>query len=91
MKTSKEITDELGIDARHYREGKQSCKCPKCSHTRKKKNARCLAVNIDQEGVRWFCHHCNDMGGVYYHSEKKFEKVVQRKTLGVSDMRRLRT
>lgn len=34
--------------------------CPECSHSRKKKNAKCLDVNIDKEV--WLCHHCGWSG-----------------------------
>lgn len=36
--------------------------CPQCSHTRKKKRAKCLSANID-EGV-WVCHHCGWAGSL---------------------------
>lgn len=36
--------------------------CPACSATRKKKNAKCLSVNLDK-GV-WLCHHCGWKGGL---------------------------
>lgn len=37
--------------------------CPQCSPTRKKKkNAKCLSVNLDK-GC-WFCNHCGWAGGL---------------------------
>jgi twinkle protein len=30
--------------------------CPQCSHERRKKTEKCLAVNIIEK--TWFCHHC---------------------------------
>lgn len=36
--------------------------CPKCSHDRKKKTAKCLGVNLDK-GI-WHCSHCNWSGGL---------------------------
>lgn len=36
--------------------------CPECSHTRKKKHARCLSVNVEK-GV-WSCAHCGWSGGL---------------------------
>ena len=36
--------------------------CPQCSHTRKKKNARCLSVNTVKQ--TWYCHHCDWRGGL---------------------------
>tara|TARA_R110000822_G_scaffold19866_4_gene64450 strand:+ start:1483 stop:1761 length:279 start_codon:yes stop_codon:yes gene_type:complete len=90
MKNANQILSELKIDARKFHDGSQSCKCPKCSHTRKKKNARCLKVIIDNEGVRWFCHHCNDFGGEYYDSGKEFKTPITRKVLSMSNIRGLR-
>lgn len=42
--------------------GETTTTCPQCSHSRKKKNAKCLSVNLD-EGV-WYCHHCGWSGSV---------------------------
>lgn len=42
--------------------GEQDTICPQCSHTRKKKNDRCLSVNVDAGS--WFCHHCSWSGGL---------------------------
>jgi len=36
--------------------------CPKCSHDRKKKNTKCLGVNLDK-GI-WHCNHCNWSGSL---------------------------
>ncbi|NCC53357.1 MAG: toprim domain-containing protein, partial [Spartobacteria bacterium] len=36
--------------------------CPQCSHTRKKKTATCLSVNLDKNV--WKCHHCGWSGGL---------------------------
>lgn len=42
--------------------------CPQCSRERKKKNAKCLSVNIDK-GV-WYCNHCGWSGGLGKNSQK---------------------
>lgn len=34
--------------------------CPQCSATRKKKNAKCLSLNVEKE--IWNCHHCGWKG-----------------------------
>jgi twinkle protein len=47
---------DFNIELRGNASGEVSTTCPQCSHQRKKKNARCLSVNVD-EGV-WFCQHC---------------------------------
>ena len=36
--------------------------CPQCSSQRKKKNAKCLSVNIEKGA--WVCHHCGWTGGL---------------------------
>lgn len=36
--------------------------CPECSHTRKKKNDKCLSVNGDKKV--WKCNHCGFSGGL---------------------------
>jgi twinkle protein len=36
--------------------------CPQCSHDRKKKNVKCLGVNLDK-GI-WHCNHCNWSGSL---------------------------
>jgi replicative DNA helicase len=36
--------------------------CPQCSPTRRKKNAKCLSLNIDKEV--WHCHHCGWKGSL---------------------------
>ena len=40
--------------------GEISTTCPQCSKDRKKRNARCLSVNIDKEA--WHCNHCGFAG-----------------------------
>ncbi len=45
--------------------GEHETTCPVCSHTRKKKTAKCLGVKIDDEGgAAWICHHCGWSGNV---------------------------
>ena len=36
--------------------------CPKCSHERRKKNAKCLSVNTEKR--TWICHHCGWTGSL---------------------------
>ena len=91
MKTAKQILIDKGIDARRFSVGSQSTKCPKCSSSRRKKNARCLGVKIDDDGVTWFCHHCNDSGGEYYDSQKDKLRLNDFKNqLTQNDYRRMR-
>jgi twinkle protein len=42
--------------------GKTKTTCPQCSHTRKKKKAKCLSINLT-EGI-WYCHHCGWSGSL---------------------------
>jgi len=46
----------------HGASGEVDTICPECSAERKKKNARCLSVNMVKE--TWFCHHCGWSGGL---------------------------
>lgn len=39
-----------------------STTCPKCSHDRRKKNIKCLSVNIVKGA--WHCNHCGWSGGL---------------------------
>ena len=67
--------------------------CPQCSASRKKKNAKCLSVNISKE--TWFCHHCGWRGGLtrgeversnpYLWKPKVYAKPTYPVDLGVSD------
>lgn len=42
--------------------GEVDTQCPWCSPNRKKKQAKCLSVNLDKE--TYFCHHCGVSGGL---------------------------
>jgi twinkle protein len=53
---------DFGIDLRGADHGEVDVTCPECSHTRKKKHARCLSVNVDK-GV-FLCNHCGWRGGL---------------------------
>src|SRR4051812_43461216 len=39
---------DFRIDLRGATSGETDVTCPECSHTRKKKTARCLSVNVDK-------------------------------------------
>lgn len=49
--------------------GQVYTKCPTCSHDRKKKNVKCLGVNLDQ-GI-FHCNHCGWKGTI---NERKYER-----------------
>ena len=65
--------------------GQTKVKCPKCSHTRKKKSEPCLSVNID-EGV-WNCHNCGWSGSLNrgYTKTKIYDKPEWNNNTGLSD------
>jgi len=48
------------IEVPAHASGEIDTTCPECSHSRKKKRARCLSVNTDK-GV-WLCMHCGWSG-----------------------------
>ena len=50
------------IDIRGGTRGEVRTTCPECSPTRRKKNEKCLAVNVDKE--TWHCQHCGYSGGL---------------------------
>ena len=60
MSTQKTFRD-YGIDAPGVGTGQYYTTCPSCSHTRKKKNDKCLSVNY-ADGT-WNCHHCGEFSG----------------------------
>lgn len=53
---------DYGIDVDDRGSGERDATCPKCSHQRAKKGAKCLRVNLDKG--TWFCHHCGWTGGL---------------------------
>ncbi len=42
--------------------------CPQCRDSRKKKSAKCLSVNLDQQ--IWNCHHCGWSGSLKFGDDK---------------------
>lgn len=51
--------------------------CPKCSHDRKKKNVKCLGVNLDK--AIWHCNHCNWKGSLQNKTYQlpKWENITE--------------
>src|SRR5262249_41618169 len=62
MNPATDILRENGIKLPSTALGKYSTTCPKCSHTRTKKKAKCLGVLIDERGTCWKCNHCGWSG-----------------------------
>lgn len=77
--------ENLGIELKGRTSGEYATLCPKCSHDRKKKNAKCLGVNIT-EGV-WLCQHCGWKGTVnkIEKAEKKDYTIPQVNNTQLSD------
>lgn len=50
--------------------------CPQCSHARKKRNAKCLSVNIEK--LVWFCSHCSWSGSLKAGQERTGLKLYRR-------------
>jgi len=42
--------------------GSRKTLCPKCSHTRKKFDQKCLSIKVEGDIVSWLCFHCKDDG-----------------------------
>lgn len=59
---------DVGIEIPPNRAGEVQAICPKCSHERTKKKAKCLSANVD-EGV-WVCHHCGWAGSLEGKEER---------------------
>ena len=58
MKTWTDYSMSVPLDAAE----EHATTCPQCSHTRKKKSARCLSVNTVKQV--WYCNHCDWRGGL---------------------------
>lgn len=60
---------DFNIDIRSSKtSGEVQTICPECSKDRKKKNDKCLSVNLDKS--TWFCHHCGWKGALSNLVEK---------------------
>lgn len=53
---------DYGISVPSSAAGECDTTCPQCSPHRKKKQARCLSVNVPKG--TWLCHHCGFAGGL---------------------------
>jgi twinkle protein len=60
---------DFGIRLQNPHPGENYTTCPQCSPNRKKKNSKCLAVNIDK-GV-WHCNHCDWRGSLLSGEERR--------------------
>lgn len=66
----KKSFEDFGISISHNASGPEVyTTCPQCSASRRKKNAKCLSVNIDSEV--WFCAHCGWAGCLKSGEDRK--------------------
>ena len=63
------VPSKIKLLASNLSLGQHKKRCPECHHTRSKhKHDRSLSINIDSDGVRYHCHHCDETGG-WMHEE----------------------
>ena len=63
--TVEELLRKNGIALDNIAPGRHYAPCPRCSKDRRKpghKNAACLGVTIERDGVHWGCNHCGWSG-----------------------------
>jgi twinkle protein len=65
---AKKTWEEVGIDIHGRNSGEVATTCPQCSKDRKKKNVKCLSVNVDKEV--WNCNHCGWTGSLLQGGER---------------------
>jgi AAA domain len=71
MKTATDILREYGLPAHLSGHGRHYWECPRCSDGRSRahQHSKCLAVTVDEKGIRFFCNHCEWSGGEYYNGK----------------------
>jgi twinkle protein len=57
---------EVGINSR-LKNGTNYVTCPECSHSRTKKDDKCLTVHVEVGNNWWNCHHCGFKGNLEVH------------------------
>lgn len=68
---------DFGITLPHGASGEVDVPCPQCSPSRRKKQAKCLSVNVEK-GC-WSCAHCGWVGGLMQgarHVEEPWRKPI---------------
>jgi len=63
------------IEVKGSRTGQKTTTCPVCSHTRKKKNHKCLSVNFTIGKA--YCNHCNAVSFQDENKQSYTEKVYE--------------
>lgn len=69
---------DFGIEVPSGSSAERYTTCPNCSHQRKKKRAKCLGVNVEEEV--WVCHHCSWAGSLKNGVERNTELHWRRPT-----------
>jgi len=65
---------KLGIDLRGQQYGQIKTLCPKCAHTRKKKDP---SLSVDIDNGLYNCHHCNWKGSVNQYVRPEPRQQIQ--------------
>lgn len=76
---------DFGIEMESGARGEVRTTCPECSHARRKKREKCLAVNADKG--TWLCQHCGFSGGLKKAQndyQKRLPKVYARPNRKIS-------
>ena len=77
MKDISQTLADAGIVTKHYGDGNQKVKCPKCQPPHKMSDNP-LSVTIQGGTVVWKCHHCEWAGGSgtdrYFRQERTYTK-----------------
>jgi len=70
-----QILADARIHLQNPHPGEHRTTCPRCSHLRRKKADRCLAIRIDDDGAVWHCWNCGWKAGTTAHRTP--QKTVQ--------------
>ena len=72
LRKAADILDENRIALQSMAFGRQYTTCPECSALRRLTNQKlkCLAVNVEAEGVKFFCNHCGFAGGRLFQFDR---------------------
>ena len=76
LRSAAKILDENRIAMQLTSFGRQYTTCPQCSASRRMANQKlkCLAVNVESEGVKFYCNHCGWTGGGFF--QRTFAKAA---------------
>jgi len=88
LRKAADILDENRIALQSMAFGRQYTTCPECSASRRLSNQKlkCLAVNVEAEGVKFFCNHCGFAGGRLF----QFDRTSSAKPIDPAEFERTR-